>query len=336
MVIREGSMTEKLIEVKGLRTTFFTERGTLEAVDGIDFYIRKGETLGVVGESGCGKTVTALSLLKLVYFPPGRITGGEVWFEGENLLDKPDVYMNKIRGNKISMIFQEPMTSLNPLFTVGQQIGESLKIHKKMKAAKVRERTIELVKLVGIPRPEKIVDEYPYQLSGGMRQRIMIAIALACDPCLLIADEPTTALDVSIQAQILELMRELKDKVDASIMMISHDLGVIAEVADRVIIMYAGQIVEHSPVRDLFKKPLHPYTEGLLKSIPRIDGKNKRIEPIKGMVPDLINPPKGCRFAPRCTYQKEICLTRAPDLVTLGESEVRCFKYQPGVYGGTS
>jgi peptide/nickel transport system ATP-binding protein/oligopeptide transport system ATP-binding protein len=329
-------MTEKLIEAKGLRTTFYTERGRLDAIDGIDFYIKKGETLGVVGESGCGKTVTALSLLKLIAYPPGRITGGEVWFEGEDILRKPEAQMKSIRGNKISMIFQEPMTSLNPLFTVGYQIGETLRIHKKLKAAEARERAVELVKLVGIPCPDKIVDDYPHQLSGGMRQRIMIATALACDPSLLIADEPTTALDVSIQAQILELMRELKEKLGTSIMMITHNLGVIAEVADRVIVMYAGQIVEHSPVRDLFKKPLHPYTEGLLKSIPRIDRGNEKIEPIRGMVPDLINPPKGCRFAPRCDYKKEVCIKTAPDLVSFGEREVRCLKYQSGVYGSNS
>lgn len=326
-------MSERLLEAKGLRTTFYTERGTFDAVDGIDFHIDKGETLGVVGESGCGKTVTALSLLRLVSYPPGRITAGEVWFEGEDLIKKTEAQMRAIRGDKISMIFQEPMTSINPLFTVGQQIGETLKIHRKMGKAEARERSIELVKLVGIPRPEKIVDDYPHQLSGGMRQRVMIAIALACGPGLLIADEPTTALDVSIQAQILDLMRELKDKIETSIMMITHALGVIAEVADRVVVMYAGQIVENSPVRDLFKNPLHPYTEGLLKSVPRVDGKVGHIVPIKGMVPDLVDPPSGCRFSPRCVYRKEVCSAAAPGLVSAGGGrEVRCLRYRPEIY----
>ena len=326
-------MTEKLIEAKNLRTTFYTDRGVLHAVDGIDFSIHKGETLGVVGESGCGKTVTALSILKLISYPPGKITSGEVWFEGEDILKKPEHQMKSIRGNKISMIFQEPLTSLNPLFTVGYQIGEVLKIHKKMNATDARERAVELVKLVGISRPDKVVDDYPHQLSGGMRQRIMIATALACDPCLLIADEPTTALDVSIQAQILELMRGLKEKLGTSIMMITHNLGVIAEIADRVIVMYAGQIVEHSSVRDLFKRPLHPYTEGLLSSIPRIDIRKEKIEPIKGMVPDLINPPKACRFAPRCVYKRSVCCELIPSLIPLGEREVRCHRYNSSVWG---
>lgn len=326
-------MAERLIEAKGLRTTFYTEEGRLDAIDGIDFYINKGETLGVVGESGCGKSVTALSLLRLIAWPPGRITGGRVWFEGEEILSKPEGYMKKIRGNKISMIFQEPMTSLNPLFTVGNQISEALEIHKNMEKKEARSRAVEMLKLVGIPLPGQIVDDYPHQLSGGMRQRVMIAIALACDPSLLIADEPTTALDVSIQAQILELMKELKEKLETSIMMITHDLGVIAEVADRVVVMYAGQIVEHSPVSELFNKPLHPYTEGLLKSIPRIDREDEKIEPIKGVVPDLIDPPDGCRFAPRCIYAREVCFRATPRLISFGDRETRCCKYNVDLWG---
>src|SRR3989475_3416262 len=263
-------MVERLLEVKGLKTYFFTDEGVVRAVDGIDLYINKGETLGIVGESGCGKSVTALSVMRLIPQPPGRIVEGEILYNGRNLLDLPPAQMRKIRGKEISMIFQEPMTSLNPVFTCGEQIAEALRVHEGLGRRDAMDKTVEMLKLVHISNAERRVKEYPHQLSGGMRQRIMIAMALSCNPKLLIADEPTTALDVTIQAQILELLNELKAKLGMAIMLITHDLGVVAEVADRVAVMYTGRIVEESPVEELFARPRHPYTEGLLRSVPKL------------------------------------------------------------------
>lgn len=322
-------MDEMLLQVKDLETTFTTETGSFIAIQEISFNMVRGETLGIVGESGCGKSVTALSILGLIPDPPGRITGGQVFFEGEDLVGKSSRYMRNIRGNRISMIFQEPMTSLNPLFTCGEQIAEVLRIHKGFSREKARNKAIEMLELVGIPIPGKRVDEYPHQLSGGMRQRVMIAIALACSPSLLIADEPTTALDVSIQAQIMGLMKELKERIDASIMLITHDLGVVADIADRIIVMYAGQIIEEGPVSSIFRNPLHPYTRGLMKCIPRIDAVQQELTPIPGTVPNLWNMPPGCRFAPRCSFCRDICMTWKPGLTKTDSSAVRCFMHQP-------
>ncbi|MEC9488170.1 MAG: ABC transporter ATP-binding protein, partial [Halanaerobium sp.] len=293
---------DALIEVRGLQTYFYTEDGVVKAVDGVDFEIYKGETLGVVGESGCGKSVTSLSIMRLIPNPPGKIVGGDILFEGDSLLKKSESEMRKIRGNDISMIFQEPMTSLNPVYTVGDQIAEAIILHQKVSKKEAIERAVEMLRKVGIPLPEQRVNEYPHQLSGGMRQRVMIAMALSCNPKMLIADEPTTALDVTIQAQILELMNELKNEFDASIMMITHDLGVIAEVADRVAVMYAGKIVEYSDAVSIFKNPKHPYTWGLLKSIPRLDKTTERLMNIEGVVPNPLFFPDGCKFHTRCPF----------------------------------
>ena len=320
-------MAESLLEVKELEVTFSVSGLYFKAVDNVKFHIKKKETLGIIGESGCGKSVTALSIMGLIPNPPGRITSGEIIFEGEDLLKKSPKEMRKIRGNRISMIFQEPMTSLNPLMTIGEQIMEVYSTHKNMPVSDARNKAIEMLKLVGIPMAEQRIKDFPHQLSGGMRQRVMIAMALVCNPALLIADEPTTALDVTIQAQILKLIKDLKEKLDTSIIIISHDLGVIAEIADRVIVMYGGQIVEHSDVKSLFKDPLHPYTIGLLNSIPRADVKQDTLQPIEGMVPSIYDMPKGCRFAPRCKIAKEICHTSEPDLVEVENRQARCFKY---------
>lgn len=320
-------MAESLLEVKELEVTFSVSGLYFKAVDNVKFHIKKKETLGIIGESGCGKSVTALSIMGLIPNPPGRITSGEIIFEGEDLLKKSPKEMRKIRGNRISMIFQEPMTSLNPLMTIGEQIMEVYSTHKNMPVSDARNKAIEMLKLVGIPMAEQRIKDFPHQLSGGMRQRVMIAMALVCNPALLIADEPTTALDVTIQAQILKLIKDLKEKLDTSIIIISHDLGVIAEIADRVIVMYGGQIVEHSDVKSLFKDPLHPYTIGLLNSIPRVDVKQDTLQPIEGMVPSIYDMPKGCRFAPRCKIAKEICHTSEPDLVEVENRQARCFKY---------
>jgi len=320
-------MAESLLEVKELEVTFSVSGLYFKAVDNVKFHIKKKETLGIIGESGCGKSVTALSIMGLIPNPPGRITSGEIIFEGEDLLKKSPKEMRKIRGNRISMIFQEPMTSLIPLMTIGEQIMEVYSTHKNMPVSDARNKAIEMLKLVGIPMAEQRIKDFPHQLSGGMRQRVMIAMALVCNPALLIADEPTTALDVTIQAQILKLIKDLKEKLDTSIIIISHDLGVIAEIADRVIVMYGGQIVEHSDVKSLFKEPLHPYTIGLLNSIPRVDVKQDTLQPIEGMVPSIYDMPKGCRFAPRCKIAKEICHTSEPDLVEVENRQARCFKY---------
>ncbi|MEO3945875.1 ABC transporter ATP-binding protein [Gorillibacterium sp. CAU 1737] len=326
---------EQLLEVKGLKTYFYTEEGVAKSVDGIDFSLSKGKTLGIVGESGCGKSVTSLSVMRLVAEPVGRVVAGEILFDGENLLTKSEKEMERIRGNRISMIFQEPMTSLNPVFTIGNQINEVLKLHQGLSTAEATKRSIEMLRTVGIPLPEKRVHEYPHQLSGGMRQRVMIAMALACDPALLIADEPTTALDVTIQAQILELMKELKDRLGTSIMLITHDLGVVAEVADEVMVMYAGKVVEHGAVGEVFANPLHPYTLGLLASIPNIDEEVERLETIEGLVPNVYEMPAGCRFAPRCKYAMDRCVQSQPALTRANGHEVRCFLHSDAVEGGT-
>jgi peptide/nickel transport system ATP-binding protein len=316
-----GSMTEPLLEVDGLRTYFYTRDGVVRAVDGVSFTVYPGETLAVVGESGCGKSVTSLSILRLIASPPGRIVGGRLMFQGRDLLGLTEDEMRKVRGNEISMIFQEPMTSLNPVLTIGRQITEALVLHRGMTQAQALERAIEMLALVNIPEAARRIDQYPHQLSGGMRQRVMIAMALACDPRLLIADEPTTALDVTIQAQILDLMRGLKEKTGAAIVLITHDLGVVAEMAQRVVVMYAGRKIEEALVDDLFDHPRHPYTEGLLNSIPRLEeGGNSdatgrpRLAEIPGMVPSLIEEVAGCVFAPRCTYATERCRRDYPPL----------------------
>ena len=325
-------MAERLLDVKNLKTYFFTDEGTVRAVDGVDLYIEKGETLGIVGESGCGKSVTALSIMKLIPQPPGKIVEGEIRYDGQNLVDLPAGKMRKIRGKEISMIFQEPMTSLNPVFTCGEQIAEALRLHEGLGRRDAMAKTVDMLKLVHMANAERRVKEYPHQLSGGMRQRIMIAMALSCNPKLLIADEPTTALDVTIQAQILELLNELKSKLGMAVMLITHDMGVIAETAQRVIVMYAAKVAEEAPVGDLFKEPLHPYTQGLLRSIPRIDlaaTKRQRLEAIGGTVPTLKGDiPPGCRFAPRCPFVKAVCTERDPVLKELKPGhKVACWLY---------
>ena len=329
MLFRSGKiMSDKLLEVKNLRTYFHTDDGVVKSVDDVSFEVKRGKTLGVVGESGCGKSITSLSIMQLVEIPPGKIESGEILYEGEDLLKKSKDEMRKIRGGEIAMIFQEPMTSLNPVFTVGQQIMEALTLHTDLDKAAAKERAIEMLKLVKIPLPEKRFNEYPHQLSGGMRQRVMIAMALSCNPKLLICDEPTTALDVTIQAQILDLINELKEKLGTSIMMITHDLGVIAEVADDVMVMYAGKIVEYGDADAIFEHPKHPYTHGLMGCIPKLtDEDHARLSVIEGMVPSFDDMPKGCAFCPRCTEAKAICRERMPELVDVDGQKVRCFKY---------
>jgi len=313
-------MNEKILEVKNLCTSFFTEEGEVKAVDDVSFNVYKGKTLGLVGESGCGKSVTSLSIMRLIPNPPGRIVSGEILYNGRNLLNLDMESMRKIRGNEISMIFQEPMTSLNPVFTIGNQICEAIRLHQDLAKSEVRNRAIEMLKLVGIPSPERRIDDYPHQLSGGMRQRVMIAMALSCNPNILIADEPTTALDVTIQAQILDLLRELQAKVGMALILITHDLGVIAEVADEVCVMYAGRIAEQGTVKELFSNPKHPYTKGLLNSIPTLSRdptgkvKKNRLETIPGIVPNLLHLPQGCRFQDRCTYVMDDCKGIEPSL----------------------
>ncbi len=325
-------MAERLLDIKGLKTYFFTDEGVVRAVDGVDLYINKGETLGVVGESGCGKSVTALSIMRLIAQPPGRIVEGEITYNGRNLLALSPAQMRKIRGKEISMIFQEPMTSLNPVFTVGEQIAEAIRLHEGLGRRDAMAKTVEMLRLVHIPNAERRVKEYPHQLSGGMRQRIMIAMALSCNPNLLIADEPTTALDVTIQAQILELLNELKAKLGMAIMLITHDMGVIAETAQRVVVMYAAQVVEEAAVGELFKEPLHPYTQGLLRSIPRIDlaaTEKRKLDTIPGTVPTLRGDVKpGCRFAPRCQFAKPMHFENTPPLKEVRPGhKVACFLY---------
>ena len=307
-----------LLEVDGLKTHFFTRDGVVRAVDGVSFSIQPGETLALVGESGCGKSVTSLSILRLIASPPGRTVAGAIRFNGRDLLGLSERAMRKVRGNEISMVFQEPMTSLNPVLTVGRQVAEALVLHKGMSRSAANARAVEMLHLVNIPEPARRASEYPHQLSGGMRQRVMIAMALACDPKLLIADEPTTALDVTIQAQILDLMRALKEKTGAAIMLITHDLGVVAEMAQRVVVMYAGRKVEEAPVDDIFARPRHPYTRGLLNSMPRLGAAKTaraRLAEIPGMVPSLREPIAGCAFASRCAHAVERCRAESPPLV---------------------
>jgi peptide/nickel transport system ATP-binding protein/oligopeptide transport system ATP-binding protein len=318
-----------LLEVRDLRTYFHVREGVAKAVDGVSFQLREGETLGLVGESGCGKTVTSLSILKLLDVPPAEYRGGKIIFDGRDLLKADEKDMRRVRGKTISMIFQEPMTSLNPVMSIGSQIQEVLVTHQKMRSAAARNLAVELLTMVGIPSPRRRLNEYPYQLSGGMRQRVMIAMALACNPKVLIADEPTTALDVTIQAQILELMNRLQNDLDASILLITHDLGVIAETADRVAVMYAGRIVEETDVRTIFKNPVHPYTQGLLQSIPRIDDEQRpqRLSEIPGRVPNLCFLPRGCAFFDRCPVGKKRCQVEQPELQTIHAGHlVSCWK----------
>jgi len=322
-------MAEHLLEVNNLKTYFFTRAGVVKAVDDVSFTIKPGETLGVVGESGCGKSVTALSVMRLVANPPGKIVGGEINFNDENILEMNMDELTDLRGSKISMIFQDPMTSLNPVFTVGYQIAETVKRHRKdMSRDQAWKRAIEMLDLVRIPDSKRRAKNYPHEFSGGMRQRVMIAIALACNPKLLIADEPTTALDVTIQAQILELMKGLSKEFDTSVMLITHDLGVIAGTAEYVNVMYAGHIVESAPVKQVFETPAHPYTVGLLHSIPRLDDQRGiRLNPISGQPPDLHNPPPGCPYAPRCPKVQSRCRQERPELMPVGRGDqvAACF-----------
>jgi oligopeptide/dipeptide ABC transporter ATP-binding protein len=320
---------EVLLEIRGLKTHFVSDEGVSPAVDGVDLRVHRGETLGIVGESGCGKSVTALSVMRLIPEPPGRIVAGEILLEGRNLLELSADQMRRVRGNRISMIFQEPMTSLNPVYTIGNQIGEALRLHQRLSAADALARSLEMLKLVGIPAPERRVHEYPHQLSGGMRQRAMIAMALACTPALLIADEPTTALDVTIQAQILDLMDDLKAELSTAIILITHDLGVVAECAARVAVMYAGKVVEEADAVRIFEAPLHPYTAGLLQSIPRVGQRrapNERLQEIKGVVPIPSRLPPGCAFHPRCPRAMEVCRREVPRLKPAADGhQVRCW-----------
>jgi oligopeptide/dipeptide ABC transporter ATP-binding protein len=310
-----------ILNIRDLQTHFFTERGLVKAVDKISLDIEAGTTFGLVGESGCGKSVTALSIIRLVPNPPGKIVGGEILFKGRELLHLTEKEMCAIRGKEISMVFQEPMTSLNPVFTIGNQLAEGLRLHRKMSKSEAKEKSLELMKMVGIPSPEKRIREYPHQMSGGMRQRVMIAMAISCNPSLLIADEPTTALDVTIQAQILELIKGLMDTLGMTMILISHDLGIIARIAKSAAIMYAGKIVEKASVETLFHNPRHPYTVGLLRSAPRPDREGKRrLDTIAGSVPNLLDLPPGCAFHPRCSYARDICKSEAPPLRFVGEN----------------
>ena len=322
---------EKVLEIKDLQTNFYTHDGIVRGCDEVSYSVYKGETLAVVGESGSGKSVTALSVLRLVPNPPGKIEGGEIWFKGQDLLTLSDKQMQAIRGNDIAMIFQEPMTSLNPVLSVGNQIAESIRLHQSGTSRhEARQRAIELLTQVGISAPASRVDEYPHQLSGGMRQRVMIAMALACNPALLIADEPTSALDVTIQAQILRLIDELKRKLGMAVIMITHDLGVVAETADRVAVMYAGQIVEYGHVNDIFDHPKHPYLIGLKRSMPTLDSDSDALYAIPGMVPNPTELPDGCKFAPRCDQCMSHCESQEPPVVYLsGDHYTRCWLYQP-------
>ncbi|HEY7085237.1 MAG TPA: ABC transporter ATP-binding protein [Hyphomicrobiaceae bacterium] len=310
-------MGAPLLEIRGLKTHFATDDGMVQAVDGVDLVLDRGETLGVVGESGCGKTVTALSVLKLIAMPPGRIVDGQILWQGRDLVPLRGRELDLIRAKEIAIVFQEPMTSLNPVYTVGEQIAEVLRRHEGLARRAAHAKTVEMLRLVQIPNAERRVNDYPHQFSGGMRQRVMIAMALSCSPKLLIADEPTTALDVTIQAQILELLQDLKSRLGMAVMLITHAMGVVAETAQRVVVMYAGKIVEEAPVRQLFGRPLHPYTRGLIRSMPRIDRAathKTRLEAIGGVVPNLLAPPPGCRFAPRCRFAAAVCREEVPPL----------------------
>jgi len=320
-------MGEALLRTNGLKTHFFTAEGIVKAVDGVNLRINKGEALGLVGESGCGKSTLALSILRLIR-EPGKIVEGEIWFEGEDLLRKSDEEMRNVRGAKISMVFQNPISSMNPVFTVGSQIAEAINLHQDVQKHEISERVVEILDKVGIPDPSERMKDYPHEYSGGMTQRAMIAMALSCNPRLLIADEPTTNLDVTIQAQILELMKALREDFGASILLIGHDLGVISEISDRIGVMYAGKLVEYSDLAGIFEKTKHPYTQALLESIPRLGTEQERLLIIRGTVPRLINPPSGCRFHPRCDHAMKICSEQEPPLIEVGQGhEVACFLY---------
>ncbi len=321
---------KNILEVHNLKVSFFTNVGEVKAVGGVSFHVGVGEAIGIVGESGSGKSVTSLSIMRLLTYP-GRIVGGSIHFAGNNLVKASEREMQRIRGNEISMIFQDPMTSLNPVFTIGNQIMEPLMRHQKLSRSEAKAKAIEMLRLVGIPSPEKRLTQYPHEFSGGMRQRAMIAMALSCQPKLLIADEPTTALDVTIQAQILELMKELKEKINTSIILITHDLGVVAEICSRIIVMYAGIIVEQGTREDIFYNPRHPYTWGLLKSIPHIEAEKKeRLIPIDGQPPDLLKPPAGCPFYPRCEHAMEICVEQRPPYTDLSlNHKAACWLLHP-------
>lgn len=318
-------MAETLLQVKNLATHFHTEEGIVKSVQDVSFEVKAGEVLGVVGESGCGKSVTSMSILRLIQQPQGKIVNGQIIFAGQDLLALSEDQMRKIRGNKISLISQDPMTSLNPVLTIGEQIMEAIMLHQGKNRKEAHAKAIEMLRLVGIPSPDQRVDQYPHEFSGGMRQRAIIAMALSCEPQLLIADEPTTALDVTIQAQILDLMRDIKTKRNAAIVLITHDLGVVAEMCDKVAVMYAGKVVEYTDVYSLFKSPQHPYTIGLLNSIPKIEVKQDRLEPIDGQPPNLVNLPRGCSFASRCKEVQAVCHTKDPDLINVEPNhQVRC------------
>ncbi|WP_425539904.1 ABC transporter ATP-binding protein [Microaceticoccus formicicus] len=321
-------MGERILEIKDLVVHYITEEGTVEAVNGLNFGIDYGETMGLVGETGAGKTTTALSMLRLVPDPPGKIISGEILFEGENILTKTEEEVRQIRGNKISMIFQDPMTSLNPVMSVGDQIAEGVQIHQKLNEKESKERALKMLEMVGIPGER--YHEFPHQFSGGMKQRVIIAIALACNPTLLIADEPTTALDVTIQAQVLELMRNLKEEFNTAMLMITHDLGVVADSCDKVAVMYAGEIIEYAVIEKLFENPSHPYTKGLFGSIPSLDTDVDRLEPIKGLMPDPTVLPSGCRFHPRCPHAKEFCSVENPMYTEIEDEHiVKCHMFGP-------
>jgi oligopeptide transport system ATP-binding protein len=326
-----------LLSIRDLKTQFFTEEGVVKAVDGVSYDVEEGETLGLVGESGCGKSQSALSILRLIPNPPGKIVAGEIFFEGEDILKMDEEEVRHIRGNRIAMIFQEPMTSLNPVLTIGRQLTEALELHLKMDAASARRRAAELLEMVGIPAAANRLNDYPHQFSGGMRQRVMIAMALSCNPKLLLADEPTTALDVTIQAQILEIMARLSRELGTAIMIITHNLGVVARYADRVNVMYAGKIVETAKAHELYANPRHPYTIGLLKSVPRLDEARKdRLVPIEGVPPDLVNRPQGCSFAPRCPYKIDKCLVEEPPLMPAGDKHESACWVMPTVDTATA
>ena len=319
-------MVEKLLTVSNLRTHFYTYEGVVKALDGVDFEVNRREVMGLVGETGCCKSVTALSIMRLIAWPPGKIVDGEIIFKGENLFKKEESEMRKIRGDAISMIFQEPATALNPVFKVGNLIAEVIREHQQVTKEEAMKKAIEMIGLTKIPDPQLSAHKYPHELSGGMKQRIMIAMAISCNPLLLIADEPTTFLDVTVEAQILQLMKELRGKINASMLLITHNMGVVATTCNRVAMMYAGKIVEEGKVEDIFKDPRHPYTIGLLNSIPKLTEKREKLEVIKGSVPNPINPPSGCRFHPRCLNAKAICIQQAPKPVEVGDMhKVSCF-----------
>ncbi len=329
-------MAEPLLQVKNLETQFFTEEGVVKAVNGVSYDIMPGEILGLVGESGCGKTVSALSILRLIPMPPGKIVNGEIFFEGEDIVKMDEEEIRHIRGNKIGMIFQEPMTSLNPVLTIGRQLTETLELHLKMDKQAATQRAIELLEMVGIPEAKQRINDYPHQFSGGMRQRVMIAMALSCNPKLLLADEPTTALDVTIQAQILELLTRLTRELGTAVIIITHNLGVVARYADRVNVMYAGRVIETASAAELYANPRHPYTLGLLRSVPRLDEVRKeKLDPIEGMPPDLIHVGPGCPFRPRCRFAVERCKTENPPLVSVGDAHMAaCWEWERVHKGG--